>query len=218
VSKKSNKSAIGRGKALTQLQREMIIQAYALCGNKSQVSREMGCSASTVNNVIRDAQLDRSLQQARTGALEDVAGKLHGKTTEIMDSITPEDMESGLIKKHDDDGKLISVKAYGPSLLQKVTSVAILTDKLKVVEDTKQALIGDTSQDPLSMPAPENVQQALKQLGVKIKSLRMIDIQFDRNNAEVAQKVQDIAAAAELNKNVDEADYEDLQPIDFDNP
>lgn len=218
MSKKSNKSAITRGRALTQLQREMIIQAYALCGNKSQTAREMGCSVATVHNVVKAAQLDRSLQKARSSALEDVAGQLHGKTVDILGSITDTDMESGLIKKHDDEGNLTSVKAYGPSLLQKVTSVAILTDKLKVVEDTKQALLGDGSGDPLAMPTPESVQAALKQLGVKIKSLRMIDIQFDRNNEEVASKVQDIAQAAELNKNVDEADYEDLNPIDFDNP
>lgn len=218
MAKKSNKNQIGRGRALTQFQKEMIVQAYALCGNKSQVAREIGCSANTVHNVIREAESNRALQQARARALDDVAGQLHGKAVEVIASITPEDMESGLIKKFDeaDPDKLVAVKAYGPSLLQKVTSAAILTDKLKVVQDTKAALTADQSGgDPLKLPMPEDVQGALRMLGTKIKRLRVLDVQFDRNNEEVASKVQEVAHKASLNEHVEEADYEDL---DFDNP
>jgi len=217
---KKKQNTIGRGRALTQFQKEMIVQAYALCGNKSQVAREIGCSANTVHNVIREAESNRALQDARRRALDDVAGQLHGKAVEVIASIVPEDMESGLIKKYDeaDPEKLVSVKAYGPSLLQKVTSAAILTDKLKVVQETKAALTADNENDPMKLPMPDDVQGALKMLGAKIKRLRVLDVQFDRTNPEAASKVQDVAHAAELNKHVEEADYEDLKPLDFDNP
>lgn len=217
MSKKSTKTNITRGRPVTQLQKEMIVQAYALCGNKTQVAREMQCSNQTVHNVIKEAQTNRSLQKARASALEDVAGKLHSKTTEIIESITPEDMESGLIKvfDKDDPDKLVSVKAYGPSLLQKVTSAAIFADKLKVVEDVKKAIVEDNTGNPATLPMPEDVQSALRMLGQKVKRLRVLDVQFDRNNEDIASKVQDVALAASLNAHVEEADYEDL---DFDNP
>lgn len=217
MAKKSNKSPIGRGRGLTQLQREMIIQAYALCGNKSQVARDVGCSAQTVTSVVKAAETDRSLQKARSSALEDVAGKLHAKTTEIIESIVPEDMESGLIKVFDkeDPTKLKSVKAYGPSLLQKVTSAAILVDKTGVVETTKQALIADNAIDPHKLPLPGEMQESLRLLGKKIKHLRVVDIQFADKHEETVSKVQETAHAASLNEHIEEADYEDL---DFDNP
>ena len=220
MSKKKKKNAITRGRALTQLQREMIGQAFALCGNKAQVSREMDCSYQTICNVVKAAQQDKALQKARMSALESVAGRLHGKTVEIIDSIKPEDMESGLIKKFDKDDpdKLLSVKAYGPSLLQKVTSAAILTDKLKVVEETKRAIMEDGGDAAGGIPLPGEIQASLQLLGKKITRLRVLDVQFDSKHEDTASKVQEVAHAASLNDNIEEADYEDLTQEDFDNP
>lgn len=221
MSKKSKKTTIGRGRALTQFQREMIIQAYALCGNKAQVAREIGCGKSTVHKVVKQAQSDKALQKARTSALEDVAGQVHGKAVEIIESIGEQDLESGLIKNYgdkDDPDRLTSVKAYGPSLLQKVTSAAILTDKLKVIEETKQAVLADGGGGEGGLPLPGTIQESLRLLGQKIKKLRIIDVQFDSKHEDTVSKVQETAHAAELHKDVDEADYEDLSPPDFDNP
>lgn len=217
VSRKRKKNAITRGRPLSQLQKEMIVQAYALCGNKAQVQREMGCSYQTVVNVIKAAETDRSLQAARKSALNDVAGKVHAKTEEILDSITEQDMESGLIKQYDpkDPDKLVAVKAYGPSLMQKVTSAAILTDKIKIIEETKIAMSADHAADPNRMPLPEDVQGSLRLLGQKIKGLRILDVQFADKHDDVAQKVQDVAHAASLHPDIEDADFEEL---DFDNP
>ena len=217
MAKKSKNTAIRRGRALTQLQKEMIVQSFALCGNKSQVAREMGCSQGTVQRVVKEATLNRDLQAARTAALEDVAGQLHGKTVEVINSITPEDMESGLIKKFakDDPKKLVSVRAYGPSLLQKVTSAAILTDKLKVVEETKRAILADSGDGHQGLPLPGTIQESLRLVGAKIKRLRILDVQFDNKHEDTANKVQEVAHAASLNDNVEDADIED---IDWDNP
>ena len=178
----------------------------------------MGCSDNTVRNVVKAAESDKSLQSARVTALESVAGQLHGKTVDIIDSIGPEDLESGLIKVFDkeDPSKLKSVKAYGPSLLQKVTSAAILTDKLKVVEETKQCIMADSgAEGEGQLMLPSTVQGALKMLGKKVKRLQFIDVQFADKHEDTVSKVQEVAQKAELHKDIEDADFEDL---DFDNP
>ena len=217
--RKKKTGAITRGRAVSQLQKEMIVQAYALCGNKSQVAREMSCAINTVNKVLKQAETDKSLQKARVSALEDVAGQVHGKTREIIESIGATDLESGLIKTYadkDNPDRLTSVKAYGPSLLQKVTSAAILTDKLKVIEETKRAIMEDNESGPGDqMLLPSTVQDSLRLLGKKIKSLKMIDVQFADKHEDTVSKVQEVAQKAELHKDIEEADYEEL---DFDNP
>lgn len=218
MSKKKKNSNITRGRPLTQLQREMIIQAYALCGNKAAVSREIGCARETVNRVIKQAERDKDLQEARASALTSVAGQIHGKTEEIIASIGPEDMESGLIKSYndkDDPNRLTSVKAYGPSLLQKVTSAAILTDKIKVVEETKQALLQDSGGDGPDLLLPQDIRASIRMLGDKVKALRVIDVQFKDKHEDTASKVQEVAHRAALDEDIEEADFEEL---DFDNP
>lgn len=205
-----------RGRALTQLQRETIVQAYAITGNKAQVARDLHISYPSIIKVLREAESDRTLQEARRRALDDVAGRVHGKTVEILDSIGPQDIESGLIKTFDaETGELKAVKAYGPSLMQKVTSAAILTDKLKVIEDTKAALSEDSSKDPNAMPLPQDMQTALRMISERVKRLRIIDVQLADNNPELVSQLQDVAHRASLNDNIEEADYEEL---DFDNP
>ena len=217
LGKKSKQHPFTKGRAVTQFQREMIIQAFALCGNKSEVARQMGCSDNTVRNVIKAAEADRSLQKARLSALEDVAGQVHGKTNEIIESIGPQDLESGLIKTYDkeDPTKLKAVKAYGPSLLQKVTSAAILVDKIKAVEETKTLITSGGEEEAGQLMLPQDIQGALKLLGTKIKRIRMLDVQFNSKHEETASKVQEVAHKAELHPEVEDADFEDL---DFDNP
>lgn len=218
MAKKSKKSTFARGRPVTQLQKEMLIQAYALCGNKSQVAREVGCSVGTVQNVVKEAETDKSLQKARVTALESVAGQLHGKTVDIIQSIGEQDLESGLIKTYtdkDDPKKLTGVRAYGPSLLQKVTSAAILTDKLKVVEETKQCIMQDQAEGSNELLLPSDVQGALRMLGKKVKRLKFIDVQFADKHEDTVSKVQEVAQKAELHRDIEDADFEDL---DFDNP
>jgi transposase-like protein len=211
----SNPRGQYRGKPMTGLQKESIVQTYALCGNKREVARQLGVSYPTVLRVLKDAENDTQLQKARSRAMEDLAGKVQAKTNEVLESITPEDMESGLIKKYDDDGNLVSVKGYGPSLMQKVTSAAILTDKMKVIQETKQVLESDRSQDPTALPLPQDVQAAVKQIGERVKRLQILDIQFHDRNPEVAEKLQEVAVKASLDERITDADFEEL---DFDNP
>jgi len=202
-----------QGVAPSPLQEEMIVQAYAVSGNKSEVARNMRMTVPTITKVLRKADSDIHLQKIRSHALEEIRGKVHGKAVEIIDSISPEDIESGLIKVHDDSGELVSVKSYGPSLMQKVTSAAILTDKLKVITETRQAMEQDRESDPASLPLPGDIESALQAIGEKVKRLRVLDVQFHDKNPELAERVQDAAHRASLNQEIEEASYEEL---DFD--
>lgn len=204
-----------QGRKVSPVQEEMIVQQYSLCGNMAEVARQMGLSYPVISRVIKAAEKTPALQQARSRALEDIAGRVHKKTDDILESITPEDMESGLIKTFDKEGRLIAAKSYGPSLMQKVTSAAILTDKLKVIQETKNALLQDQAADPNGLPLPGDVRTALKQIGDRVKRLRVIDIQLADNQPELANKIQEVAHKASLDEGIEDAEFEEL---DFDNP
>jgi hypothetical protein len=143
---------------------------------------------------------------------------VHGKTHEILESVGPADLESGREFRYDSDGNMIGKVEWGPSLMQKVTAAAILTDKLKAIEETKQAITADGGMDQNGLPLPSTVQESLQLLGRKIKRLRMLDVQFDDKQPDLSQRIQDQVAAAEAHPDVDEADYEEIKLSDFDNP
>ena len=208
-----------RGKPVTQTQRELVVQAYALTGNKSQVVRDIGLSRPTVIKILKEAETNKELQKARTRALDSLAGQVHGKTTEILDSIGPQDLESGLQLRRNAEGEVIGKVAWGPSLLQKVTAAAILTDKVKVVEETKAAINADAGAGgDIGLPLPSTVQESLRMLGRKVKRIKAFDIQFESNQPEMTQRIQDTIAEAEVHPEVEEADYEELTMDSFDNP
>ena len=79
-----------------------------------------------------------------------------------------------------------------------------------------QNLLEEGKTDAQGMPLPGDVDAALKQIGQRIKRLRILDVQFEDKHPEVASKAQDIAQATELQKDAQDADYEEIDP--FDNP
>lgn len=200
---------------MDQFQEEMIVQAYAMCGNKSEVSRKLNLSLPTIHKVLKKAEIDPVLRQARADTLARLGGKVYEKTNEILESITPDDLESGQIKKYDAEGNLESVKSYGPSLMQKVTSAAILTDKLRVLQDAKKALLEDGGAQPGAMPLPNNIEDALRLISEKVKRLRVIDVQLHDKVPDLTTKVHDMATRAALERGIEDAEFEVL---DFDNP
>lgn len=213
------KKSRNRGRApISQAKKEMIVQVFAICGNKAQTARELGISQPTVYKTLKEAETNRELQKARTRALDELAGQVHGKTVEIMESISPTDLESGRELIRNEEGQVVRKVEWGPSLLQKVTAAAILTDKCKVIEETKAAIAQDASTGEGGMPLPGTVQESLRQLGQRIKRLRVLDVQFDAKQPELTQKLQDTVAAAEVHPDCEEADYEEIKLDDFDNP
>lgn len=203
-----------QGSPLSDMEKEMLIQAYAVCGNQRAVARNMGVGVKTVYNVLKEARTNTQLQKARARAVEELAGKAHSKSLEMLESITPADMESGLIDIHDQHGNLVQRRQYGPSLLQKVTSVAIMVDKQAVLANMQRDL-EDIGQTTSGIPLPGDVQGAIKRIGQQVKRLRILDVQFESKAPDTAQKVQDMALKADVDfENAEEAEFE----IDLDNP
>lgn len=207
-----------RGKQISDHQKELVVQAFALTGNKSQVCRDLNFSRPTVIKILKEAETNRELQKARSRALEGLAGQVHGKTTEILESITPSDLESGRELFRNDDGQVIRKVEWGPSLLQKVTAAAILTDKVRVIEETKKVLEVDPGASQTGLPLPGTVQASLKMLGAKIKRIKAFDIQFETKQPELSERLQATVAAAEAHPEIEDADYEDISMDSFDNP
>ena len=207
-----------RGKQISNHTKELCVQAYALSGNKSQVARDLNLSRPSVVKIIRESETNRELQKARKRALDDMAGQVHGKATEIIESIAPVDLESGRELRRNGEGQVIGKVEWGPSLLQKVTAAAILTDKIKIIEETKQALLADNESGQGGLPLPSSVQESLRLLGAKIKRIKVLDVQFESKQPELTERLQDTVAAAEAHPDIEEADYEEIQFDDFDNP
>ena len=207
-----------RGKQITEHQKELVVQAFALTGNKSQVCRDLNLSRPTVMKILKAAETNKELQVARKRALDELAGQVHGKTVEIMESIGPQDLESGLQLHKNEAGLVTRAVHWGPSLMQKVTSAAILTDKLRVIEETKAAIMADAGTEQGGLPLPGTVQESLKLLGAKLKRIRILDLQFDSKQPELTERLQDVTAEAALHPDVEDADFEEITMDDFDNP
>lgn len=209
-----------QGKALTDSQREGILQIYAITGNKSETARQLGVAVSTVYNVLREAnsRATHEVRKARQMATQDLAGRAHRAAENILDSIGPADLESGRIVEKDDDGNVTNVRLWGPSLLQKVTAVGILADKTKTLQDLQEQLAIDSRAND-SMPLPADLNQALAQIASKVKRLRIMDLQFENKQPEsLTEKLQDEAIKAAIKETPEpepiEADFEVIDDFD----
>ena len=198
-----------QGQPLTDVQREGIIQVYAITGNKRETARQLGVAESTVYKILKDLQKTPStIRNARAQATQDLAGRAHRAAEEILDSIGPADFESGRIVQKDKDGNVTSVKLWGPSLLQKVTSVGILADKTRTLQDLQDLLV-QSSGTIDSMPLPADVDQALRQIAVKVKRLRIMDVQFeDKQPASLTEVLQDEAIRQAVSETPEPEDTE----------
>ena len=191
MSRRKRRSSRGtrQGKALTNSQREGIIQIYAITGNKRETARQLGIAESTVYKVLAELQKQPSaMRKARAQATQDLAGRAHRAAENILDSIGPADFESGRIVQKDEDGNVTNVKLWGPSLLQKVTAVGILADKTKSLNELQEQLQASTGAVD-SMPLPADVDTAIRQIASKVKRLRILDVQFEDKQPETLTQV-----------------------------
>lgn len=202
-----------RGIPLSAKQREEIFQVYLLTGNKTETARRCGCSVPTVSRTLKQLaeQSDPEFQKFRQRATEELAGKVYGKATEILDNITPDDMKSGRIELKDDNGNVTRVIQYGPSLMQKVTAHAILVDKMKVLHEIEAQLDDEHGDDRLLIP---QTLEALKSgIRGKLKGLTFLNVQIEQEHPDLSQRVQTKLEEAEA---IEDVEYVDLG--DFDNP
>lgn len=202
-----------RGVPLTQKQKEEIYQVFLLTGNKSETARRCGCSVPTVSRTLNamTESTDPDFQKFRQNAVKELTGKVYGKATDILDNISPEDLQSGRINVTDDDGNVVRVIEYGPSLMQKVTAHAILVDKMKVLRETETMMDDAQSDDTLLIP---QTLEALKSgIRGKLKGLTFLHVDIEDKHPDLSERVQQKLEEAEA---IEEAEVIDL--TDFDNP
>jgi hypothetical protein len=209
-----------QGKALSPVQREQIRQTYMLTQNKRETARMCGVSEKSVYNVLNEPEEPEAIK-ARSRAAGQLAGKVHTKADQILDHITEDDFASGYLK--DEDGNLVFDRQgrpiwMGPSLNQKVVSAAILADKLPVLDQYRRALGGDEGAGEL--PAPESISALIGGIRGKLKSLKMIDVQFESSNSETVQKAKDLLDKAQTELDIEQkiSEAECVTLDDFDNP
>lgn len=209
-----------QGRALTPVQKEQIRQTFMITQNKRETARLCSVSEKSVYNVLSEPEEPEAIR-ARSRAALQLSGKVHAKTDRILDTISDEDMESGYLK--DEDGNLIFDRQgrpiwMGPTLNQKVISAAILADKLPVIDQYRKGITGEDGSDAL--PAPESINALVSGIRGKLKSLKMIDVQFESSNEDTVRKAKELLDKAqreiEVDQKIEEAQFVTLD--DLDNP
>jgi hypothetical protein len=163
------------GKKLSEAQIEAIHQLYAMTGNKAEVARLMKLGERTVHKYLKKMP-EKEVAERRASVQRQLAGKVHLKANEIIDSITPEDMQKA-------------------SLVQKTTAAAILIDKEKVIMEAERALTQAEGTNNLMMP--NTIAGLVDGITGTIKRLGIIDIQFENKNPDLAEQVAAKLVAAE---------------------
>ena len=198
-------------KALTEEQKEAVFQTFLLTGNKTEVARRMNLSEGAVRKHLKlvAQETDPEFQAARRKARLELQGKVQAKAHGILDSITPSDLESGRIEVTDDDGNVIRMIEYGPSLMSKVTAHAILVDKTKVIEDMNKAIDGEDKNNALLLPS--TIEGLVSGLQGKMKSLAVLKVNFENEQPDLSQRIQEKMAEAEI---IVEPEVLDLDSLD----
>lgn len=212
MAKEKPKGLNAPGVPITAKQREEIFQVYLLTGNKTETARRTGLSTKTVRNHLKQMSesSDPEFQKFRRKATEELAGKVYGKATDILDKITDEDMTSGRIELKDDAGNVVRVVEYGPSLMQKVTAHAILVDKVKVLREVETAM--DEGGQDSGLLLPQTLEALKSGIRGKLKGLTFLNVQLESEHPDLSQRVQ---AKLEEAETAVEAEYIDI--TDFDN-
>ena len=211
---KANPKGKRQGKPLSPTEKEWIRQTFLITQNKAETARKCGITPVTVDRVLKKlaTETDVSIREATRQSTIAITGKVHHHVDEILESIRPGDLESGKMDKRDAEGKKIGEYTWGPSLMQKVTAAAILTDKLPVLAQYQQAVSEDVASGGLMMPG--DVSALMSGIKSKLKSLTVLNVQFADDNPGLSQKVQDAMTMAEIIPDTPP----EIVPHDFDNP
>jgi len=201
------------GKAVSPKQREQMLQLYGVEGNYTEVARLMRLSVGCVTKHIKLmlAEPDPQINEARKRTARELAGKVNDKANKILDSIAPHDIESGVVKVyHPETNELQRVITYGPSLMQKVTASAILVDKLKILREHELALSDEHAEGRMMLP--NDIASLKSGIISKLKGLTFLNMQFETDEPDLAQRAQKLMEEAE----VVDAVVEDVSMDSFD--
>jgi len=199
---------------LTPIQKEAVVHIFHTVGSISGTAMELGINAKTVKSCLDEANTNPELGAVRAHALTDVAAKINGVTNQIIDSIGPDDIHTERREVFTEKGSLKDVKIIGPSLKDKAICVAILTDKQKVITETIAGIkaplaIGGGDR---ALLLPSDLHEARRLVAMKVKKLRLVDIEFD--TGEAGEHIKETLVKVGLN--VDDAEYEQVVGEPFD--
>jgi hypothetical protein len=197
------------GKELSPTQQEAIIQTFAVTNNVRETARRNRITEKTARKYIKQVP-PSELEEARLSAIRQLAGKAHNTAVSIIESIAPEDLEAGRFPIRNKNGEIVDYKYFGPSIMQKVTSYAILADKLKVLHDVERAMQIGTENGELLIPG--DIKALVAGIKGKISSLSVLNVRFEQDNPDLSQQIQDTLTRAEM------AVEAEVEILDFDNP
>lgn len=210
IAQKPTDSTKRRSKA----EQEAIYQTYiALDKNELATSRAVGMSYTGLRKLIRRFESKHTPQEliVREQKIEDqLLARNYKLVNDVIDSIKPEDLESGRIPIYDKEGKLAGYKEFGPSVAQKGILFGIGVDKIKVQKDMARA-VGEYADNGMLM-LPDNADQLVRMIQGRVASLSLVNVKFKDDHQDLTTRI-DQALQVEA-----EVVASNAETIDFDNP
>jgi len=198
MGRKKKLTIVGKnqGRPLSEAQREAIKQCYALTHNKSEVARQLNVNPKTVDKVLKETS-PAEVERARAETQLVLAGKVHNKANEIVDSIGAEDLAKA-------------------SLQQKAIAAGIFIDKQGNLINSYHDL--NERQSGRSMITPGSLAGLIDAIKSKFNTL---NLSFDlrTEHPDLARRVDALEIPAEVIsstplavQSIDEFDEFDAQP------
>lgn len=213
--KPRNKKNPGKqGQRLTPVEKEHVLQTYMLFKNKKKTAEMCGVSIRTVYNILDEAaQAPKELQEDRLKVARRIGSKISEKLEQTIDSLTPEELESGRIPIRDPkSGEVVAYKHYGPTAPQKALVIGILQDKMKVNEEYQRAIGEDADKHKILLPTHlGDLRDAI--LG-EMDSLSFLKIDFKKHAPDVERQTQELLEDLEVAR----VEEPEIVVDDFDNP
>jgi hypothetical protein len=198
VSKKKIRG-LQKGMKLSEAQKEAVVQAYAMCGVYTEVARQLNLSVTTVKKYVSEVP-PAEVARIRAQTQLRLAGKVQNKANEILDSISPKDLEEA-------------------SLQQKSISVGIFVERQKDLIDNYHDL--NNNERGRTLMTPDSIQGLLEAIRNKAERISVLQVDFKKDNPELAKRLDALETQAEVLasqplevQSIDEFDGFDNQPAD----
>lgn len=187
-------------------------------GTYSAVAKALGIHLNTVKKAVLECQLDPAFAHTRAQAYDEISGKVADVASQVLESITPEELTTTHHKVYDACGNLLRVVSEGPSLKDKAFAASILMEKHAVIQQARQKALelSGRAGGAQGLLMPESIEDMRAMLASKVKSLRLIDINFE--NSEFGQQAKKMMREAKVTEqDIQEAVFEPLyQEAPFD--
>lgn len=195
---------------LSPVQKELICQTHAACGSIAATVRETGVAYATVQNVLREAETDLTLQRARGRALESLAGKATEQAERILGSIDDDELRTANLPTYHPNGSFRALQELGPGLVGKARAFGIFADKIALLQQARTATLpGSSDANPTGdagLLLPTTVEDAKRMIAQKIRRLRIVDMSF--SEGDTGQRIDHLANRANLREqDIADADY-----------